>query len=118
MRVISDNGAEFDASKPYIVGERDGRWEACLQWRQQLLSGWRQPQKVVAYFTVPPTFIVLSRVLAPPESPAPPTGLEPHSALPSALPAAFGLPGDVLPEGLRHRTHGLASSIVSRCLGP
>lgn len=42
-----------------------------------------------------------------------PAGLEPHSALPTALPAAFGLAGNVLPEGLRHRTHGLASSIVS-----
>jgi hypothetical protein len=40
-------------------------------------------------------------------------GLEPHSALPTAMPTCFGLPCRVLPEGLRGRTHGLASSIVS-----
>jgi hypothetical protein len=44
-------------------------------------------------------------------------GLEPHSALPTALPTAFGLAGDVLPEGLRHRTHGLASTIVGAMPG-
>lgn len=43
-------------------------------------------------------------------------GLEPHSALPTAMPACFGIPGTVLPDGLRGRTYGLASSIVRVCL--
>eukprot|EP00878_Enallax_costatus_P005253 GHUV01005520.1.p1 GENE.GHUV01005520.1~~GHUV01005520.1.p1 ORF type:complete len:330 (+),score=53.00 GHUV01005520.1:324-1313(+) len=38
-------------------------------------------------------------------------GLEPHSALPTAIPTVFGLQSDMLPEALRGRTHGLASSV-------
>ncbi|WIA15065.1 hypothetical protein OEZ85_001763 [Tetradesmus obliquus] len=38
-------------------------------------------------------------------------GLEPHSALPTAMPSTFSLQSTLLPDGLRGRTHGLASSI-------
>eukprot|EP00882_Tetradesmus_deserticola_P003021 GHRQ01003207.1.p1 GENE.GHRQ01003207.1~~GHRQ01003207.1.p1 ORF type:complete len:330 (+),score=99.67 GHRQ01003207.1:30-1019(+) len=38
-------------------------------------------------------------------------GLEPHSAMPSAMPASFSLQSTLLPDGLRGRTYGLASSI-------
>lgn len=41
-------------------------------------------------------------------------GLEPHSALPTAMPSVFGTSSTMLPEGLRHRTHGLASSACFR----
>lgn len=37
--------------------------------------------------------------------------LEPHSALPTAIPVAFGMRSQLLPEALRGRTHGLVSSV-------
>jgi hypothetical protein len=51
----------------------------------------------------------------PPPPPAPPApraaALEPHSALPTAIPAAFGTRSVLLPASLRGRTHGLVSSV-------
>lgn len=46
-------------------------------------------------------------------------GLEPHSALPTAMSAVFGIQSQMLPKALRGRTHGLASSVVSNvhCAG-
>ncbi|GBF96718.1 diacylglycerol acyltransferase type 2 [Raphidocelis subcapitata] len=40
--------------------------------------------------------------------------LEPHSALPTAIPAAFGERSVLLPPALRGRTHGLVSSVCFR----
>ena len=46
--------------------------------------------------------------------PPPPAALEPHSALPTAIPAAFGARSALLPPALAGRSHGLVSSACFR----
>jgi hypothetical protein len=53
---------------------------------------------------------------AQPLAACPPAALEPHSALPTAIPVAFGVRSELLPPAIRGRTHGLVSSVCFKVL--
>jgi hypothetical protein len=123
-RIVVQDGAAFDSSKGYIVGASTCCCfgvpppPPCLQYRHQPHTCNMAPSPTCGCGPPPPpppTHTPHTHTPPPPptHTPPPPSlGLEPHSALPTALPACFGIPGTVLPEGLRGRTYGLASSVV------